>query len=274
LAPYSKERNEAIALARLAGTVMMHYYDIEYEKTEKDDAKSKAEAILTEVDLKIDKIIRTFLSSLWPEDALLTEETPPEAEWFKAHRIWIVDPLDGTLGYVKKTGSFGISIALIEDGRPVVGVLYAPATDTLAVGVAGQGVTLDGKPVDLSDDRELKHLVLSSNSFKKVDYQTAMAVLGNPPIFKMESVVVKVLKLLAGKGEVYFFTPLSDTQPSVPKFWDIAAADLIVNEAGGHGTDFDGNLYRYDRDNFKCEGGALFGYRAAHQLALEKLKNR
>lgn len=274
MAPYSKEKNEAIALARLAGAVMMHYYDIEYEKTEKDDAKSKAEAILTEVDLKLDNIIRTFLSSLWPDDELLTEETAPEAAWYRAHRIWIVDPLDGTLGYVKKTGSFGISIALIEDGRPVVGVLYAPATDTLAVGVAGGGVTLDGRPIDMSDNRELKHLVLSSNSYKKVDYQKAMAALGDPPIYKMESVVVKVLKLLAGEGEVYFFTPLSDTQPSVPKFWDIAAADLIVNEAGGRGTDFDGELYRYDRANFKCEGGALFGYRAAHAAALARLKNR
>ena len=98
-AKYGKELNGAVSLAHLAGSVMLHYYDLDYSVSVKESEHSPEAAIFTEVDGRIDKIVQDYVKQIWPDDQLLTEETDPDKDWFKAKRIWTVDPIDGTMGY-------------------------------------------------------------------------------------------------------------------------------------------------------------------------------
>ena len=193
---YNKELNGAVSVARLAGSVMLHYYDLDYAVTEKAYEATPESAIFTEVDGKVDSIVQNYFRQVWTEDQLLTEETEPDERWYEAMRIWIIDPIDGTLGYKKKTGSFGISLALIEEGRPVLGVLYAPVRNLLAWAVIGEGAYLNGIKVELNEKTSINTILCSSNAINRPAYKRALEVINQDHRFKiksMESVVVKAL---------------------------------------------------------------------------------
>ncbi|MFH2133238.1 MAG: inositol monophosphatase family protein [bacterium] len=272
---YNKELNGAVAVARLAGSVMMHYYDLDYTVSEKAGEVNPEAAIFTEVDGKVDSIVQNYFSQVWPEDQLLTEETEPDEGWHKATRIWTIDPIDGTMGYRKKTGSFGISIALIEDGRPVVGVLYAPVHDLLAWAVVGEGTCLNGTRVEIDEESAIRTILCSSNSMHRPAYQSALEAINQGNQFRikaMESVVVKALRIIQNDGDIYFILPKSEETKTVPKFWDIAAADILIHEAGGRVSTIAGETYRYDIPDFRCVNGVLMGTKKGHELALERLQ--
>lgn len=273
---YNKELNGTVSLARLAGSVMMHYYDLDYAITEKANEATPEAAILTEVDGKVDSIVQNYFRQVWPEDQLLTEETEPDEYWYEAMRIWTIDPIDGTMGYKNKTGSFGISIALIEDGRPVLGVLYAPVHNLLAWAVIGEGAYLNGTKVELNEKTSINTILCSNNAINRPAYKRTLEAIDQDHKLKiksMESVVVKALLILHNDGEIYPILPLSEETKSVPKFWDIAAADILIHEAGGRVTTFSGEMYRYNIPEFRCINGALMGTRRGHELALRRLQS-
>jgi myo-inositol-1(or 4)-monophosphatase len=273
---YNKELNGAVSVARLAGSVMLHYYDLDYAVTEKPYEATPESAIFTEVDGKVDSIVQNYFRQVWPEDQLLTEETEPDERWYEAMRIWTIDPIDGTLGYKKKTGSFGISIALIEDGRPVLGVLYAPVHNLLAWAVIGEGAYLNGIKVELNEKTSINTILCSSNAINRPAYKRALEVIDQDHRFKiksMESVVMKALLILHNDGEIYPILPKSEETKSFPKFWDIAAADILIHEAGGRVTTFSGETYRYNIPEFRCINGVLMGTRRGHELALRRLQS-
>jgi len=270
---YNDELNDAVAIAYLAGNIMLHYYNVNYSVSFKDEIDISS-AIYTEVDVFIDKLINCYFSKLWPNDSILTEETNPEKEWFKSKRIWIVDPLDGTTGFKFKTGSFGVSIALIEDGVPVVGVIYAPIKNIIAHAVINEGAFLNGKKINIENNNVLKSILCSSNHINKKPYQDFLKKINSEnklKIIKTESCVVKVLYLLKGKGEIYPILPKSN-ETSVPKFWDIAASDIILHEAGAILTDFEGERYKYNKSNYLCEKGVLIGTKEIHKNILNIIK--
>ncbi len=272
---YEKELHGALAVARLAGSVMLHYYDLDYSITAKANEPDPEAAIFTEVDGKVDRIVRHYFRQIWPEDQLLTEETDPDEQWYEAVRIWMIDPIDGTLGYRKKTDSFGISIALIEDGRPVLGVLYAPVYELLAWAVMGEGAYLNGKKVKLNEKTSIHTILCSSNAVHRPAYKRALEKIDPDHRFElktMESVVVKALRILQGDGEIYPILPKSEETRSTPKFWDIAAADICIHEAGGKVTTFSGEKYTYNIPEFGCINGVLMGTRKGHELALRRLQ--
>ena len=273
---YNKELNGAVSVAQLAGTVMLHYYDLDYLVTEKANETTPESAIFTEVDGKIDNIVQNYFGQVWPKDQLLTEETEPDERWYEAMRIWTIDPIDGTMGYKKKTGSFGISIALIEQGRPVLGVLYAPLYHLLAWAVKGEGAYLNGKKVELNVNSSINTVLCSSNAINRPAYQRKLETINSDHSFKirsMESVVVKALLILNNEGEIYPILPISKETKSAPKFWDIAAADILIHEAGGRVTTFSGETYKYNIPEIRCVNGALMGTKEGHELALMRLKS-
>ena len=102
-------------------------------------------------------------------------------------RIWIIDPIDGTLGYKMKTDCFGISIALIENGRPVLGVLYAPMHNLLAWAVMGEGAFLNGIKVDLNEKSSINTILCSSNAINRPAYKRVLEVIDQDHRFKLYS---------------------------------------------------------------------------------------
>lgn len=272
-ATYTKELNGAVAVAHLAGSIMLRYYDLDYEVSTKAGS-TPASAIVTEIDVKIDHMVRDYFTQVWPDDQLLTEETAPDEHWHRARRIWTIDPIDGTMGYAKHTGSFGVSIALIEEGRPVLGVLYAPAHNLAAWAVAHEGAYLNGVPIDLREKTAVDTIVCSSNSIDLPAYQQALQALnpdGRLAVTATESVVMKALLILKGEGEIYPILPKSRTGHPHCKFWDIAGADVILQEAGAKVSTFAGDPYQYDRSEYKCIEGVLMGTEAGHRYALSRL---
>ena len=274
---YNDELNSAVSIAHVAGTIMLHYYDLDYTVSVKDEGESPESAIFTEVDGMVDNIIRDYFTKLWANDQLLTEETDPDGHWYETERIWIIDPIDGTMGYKKKTGSFGISIALIKGSRPTLGVLYAPAKNMIAWAVVGEGAFLNGMKVDLTNKTSVETILVSSNSIDRPPYQKTLQLIdpkGKLKVMATESVVVKALQILTGDGEIYPILPKSSEMKSTPKFWDIAAADVILHEAGAKVTTFSGEQYQYNIPDFQCVGGVMMGTVTGHNFALSRLQSR
>jgi myo-inositol-1(or 4)-monophosphatase len=255
---------------------MLHYYNLDYATEVKSNEVTPESAIFTEIDGKVDSIVQNYFRQVWPEDQLLTEETKADECWHEAKRIWIIDPIDGTMGYKKKTGFFGISIALIEDGRPVVGVLYAPVQNLLGCAVAGEGAYLNGTKVDIKEITTVNTILASSNSIDRPAYKRTLEVINLDNKFKietMESIVVKALRIIQNVGQICLNLPISEETKSAPKFWDIAAADIIIHEAGGRVSTFSGKTYMYNIPEFRCINGVLMGTSKGHELALGRLQS-
>lgn len=255
---------------------MMHYYGLNYASGEKSNEDTPESAVFTEIDGKVNSIVQNYFRQVWPEDQLLTEETEPDERWYEAKRIWIIDPIDGTLGYKKKTGFFGISIALIEEGRPVVGVLYAPVHNLLGSSVVAEGAYLNGTKVEINETAAINTILVSSNAINRPAYKRTLEKINLDNKFKiesMESVVVKALFLVQNIGQIYPILPISEEVKSAPKFWDIAAADIIIHEAGGRVSTFSGETYIYNIPDFRCINGVLMGTGKGHELAFGRLQS-
>lgn len=193
---------------------------------------------------------------------ILTEEMG-ENEYFvnldlysKSGRVWIVDPLDGTKEYASGNGNWAVSIALIDEGTPVIGVIYSPRNNLLVWSEKGRGSFIKNddynfSPLLCSSEQNLENmtLLLSPNEFDKYDsfrnvlYQNAYTF-ADPRIKWLGSTALKTGLVALGKGDVYFTL----THPGrITKEWDIAAGDLIVREAGGLITDTEGNDFFYGK---------------------------
>ena len=133
---YGIQISELLAATKRAGEVILEVYARDFEVEYKGD-----DSPLTEADKAGNAAIMEFLSGSYADIPVISEENKPEdyavrKDW---ERFWLVDPLDGTKEFIKKNGEFTVNIALIENGVPVLGVVYRPTTDTFHLGVVGEG---------------------------------------------------------------------------------------------------------------------------------------
>ena len=136
------ELKSAIDAAKEAGSIIMEYYKSKYEIRDKSYHNP-----VTTADHAADKYLRETLTKAYPNYGWLSEETVDSAERLECSRTWVVDPLDGTKEFIEGVDHFVVSVALVEDGEPVVGVLYNPASDELFTAAKGDGAFLDGDPL-------------------------------------------------------------------------------------------------------------------------------
>jgi myo-inositol-1(or 4)-monophosphatase len=229
----ARERDLAIRAAREAGAIVRRYYASGVRVREKgpDDPVTKA-------DLEANACIRSLVAAEFPADGWLSEETADSTERLACRRVWVVDPLDGTKEFIQQIPEFCVCIALVDDGRPVVGVEYNPAADRLYVAVRGAGTTVNGTPARVSTTANVADaVVLASRSEDKR---------GEWDPFKSRmhvrltgSVAFKLAELSTGAGDATFtLTPKNE--------WDICAGTLLVEEAGGRVTDLAGAPLRFN----------------------------
>jgi 3'(2'),5'-bisphosphate nucleotidase len=134
-----KELEAAITLAREAGAKILEYYALEIIAEEKLGADNFLEPV-TEADRAASRMIVAGLMDRFPDDGILSEEETDEIEIrTSARRAWIIDPIDGTKGFIHKNGDFGVQIGLADAGEAVLGVVYLPARDTLYYAAKGMG---------------------------------------------------------------------------------------------------------------------------------------
>ena len=178
---------------------------------------------VTEADRALDAVLRQEL--LRDGEGWLSEESVDDPVRLQRSRVWVVDPLDGTREFVKGIPEFCVSIGFVEDGRPVAGGIYNPATDETFLGAVDSGVTYNGKPSQPSQRKSLNGaLVLASRSeVKRGEWKVFES--SNFKIRPMGSVAYKLALVAAGLADVTFtLTPKNE--------WDVVAGAALVQSAG------------------------------------------
>ena len=233
-------RTACIELARAAGAAILEVYAQDFAVEHKDDASP-----LTQADLASHRIIVDGLRALAPDIPVLSEEDA-DIPWSVRrgwNRHWLVDPLDGTREFVKKNGEFTVNIALVEDGVPVLGVVYAPVFDYLLHAGRGAGAFLreGGQDIALMTRRPATAPLRVAASRSHLDERTAAALqrMGETERHGLGS-SLKFCRIAEGRIDVYpRFGPTSE--------WDTAAAQCVLEAAGGAVLRLDGSPLDYNR---------------------------
>jgi len=224
-----------LALARKAGAVLMD----RYERLEQIDYKS-ARDVVTEADHLSEALIVEALQAHYPADAILAEETGEhravagEAPTSGRGRVWIVDPLDGTVNYANGIPVFCVSIALVVDGVPAVGVILDPTRGESFAATSNGPATLDGRLVLASDKEKLSDFVISMALAGRSATSRARNVRKRIRIPRsMGSAALALAYVANGRFDAFI-------QQGGLSAWDIAAAGLIAERGGARVTAMDG----------------------------------
>lgn len=266
-----RELETARDLAFKASVMILGHYANEIVAEEKLGADNKYEPV-TAADRAASRLIVDGLKDAFPDDAILSEEEIGEGlEWTSAARTWIIDPIDGTAGFIKHEDDFAIQIGLVERGKPVVGVVHLPAFGTTYEAALGQGAfaVKDGVRTrlavrEISEPREMR-IALSRNHFKP-----RMNVLLDHFHFASHiyrgSVGLKMGLIAAGECDVYIH--LSDRT----KLWDTCSPQIILEEAGGVLTDVFGDPLVYDTPELSNLNGIAACGLKGHSKVIEGLR--
>lgn len=218
---------------RKAGALALSHFRTEIQRWTKSDGSP-----VTAADLAVDKLLRETLTAARPDYGWLSEETADSAERLARRVIWIADPIDGTRSFAKGSDLWCVAVALITDGRPSLSAIYRPVTDELYMAEAGQGATLNGRPVHLADRITLANARIMTNP------QTLKKLSAGGPVTSIPGGDVPLSLRLAFIAEAKIDAALSAN----PKHdWDLAAGDLLVHEAGGRVTGIDGRMFTFNR---------------------------
>lgn len=237
--------NNIVQLARTAGAAIMDIYRSEdFGETSKADNSP-----LTLADLAAHKIIVAGLSKLDAGYPILSEEDAniPYAERSKWTSFWLVDPLDGTKEFLKRNGEFTVNIALVENGVPVLGVVYAPVLEVCYYAARGAGAFVQRGASPAQAIKAVAHAagaaikVVASRSHSDARTEALLKKLGDHACISMGS----SLKLcLVAEAAAHFYPRLGPTME-----WDTAAAHAVVNEAGGMVCDISEHALRYNKED-------------------------
>jgi len=240
---YERELAVTLAAAREAGGIVRRHYEEgtrSWEKGEDDP--------VTLADLEADAAIRERLSAAFPEDAILSEESVSDDSRLANSRVWIVDPMDGTKEFLRRIPEFAVSIALAEDGEPVVGVILNPAAGVTAWATLGGGAFRDGERVRVSACSRLEDAVVvaSRSEISRDQFAPYEGWFGE--LRPMGSIAWKLVCVACGDGDL-------NISVAPKNEWDVCAGDVLVREAGGVYADFDGTTRRYNRaETLICAG--------------------
>ena len=227
-------------IAAEAGARIMDIYDTAFVVEEKDDRSP-----LTAADLASHRVITSGLRRLTPEIPILSEESAviPYAERAVWQRFWLVDPLDGTKEFIKRNGEFTVNIALIQDHQPILGVVLVPVSDKCYYAACGQGAWCrqadePAQPLSVSPLHDGPVRVVGSRSHAGAAQQAFVQCLGEHTLIAVGS-SLKFCLVAEGKADVYpRLGPTSE--------WDTAAAQCVVEQAGGQVIAVSGERLAYN----------------------------
>jgi myo-inositol-1(or 4)-monophosphatase len=241
------------AAAREAGALALSRWRGEFRSWDKLPGH-----VVCEMDIAVNDLLRTRLSGLDPQAGWLSEETVDSPERLGKRRAWIVDPIDGTRDFVRGRPGWCVSVALVEDGLPRIGVLDAPARDEHWLAVRGAGATLNGETLVASTRQELVGARVPADALSKADQKMFAAVA------KPNSIALRMALVAADRAD------LLATQRWGSE-WDIAAAALIAQEAGACVTDANGVPLRFNQPRAE-QYGVLCSAPAIHAAAVARLR--
>lgn len=269
---FELEVETAIAIARETGSLVLDHYGREIIAEEKLGADNFFEPV-TAADRDASSLIIDRLSARFPADAILSEEAADDAEdRLTKRRAWVVDPIDGTAGFVRKDGDFSVQIGLSINGEPAAGVVYMPSHDALFYAAKGSGafVVHGGRPpVRLTVSAKMSFAAMKL-ALTRNHYSEKMARIIEAFHFastvRRGSVGLKIGLIAEQICDIYIH-PSPRT-----KLWDTCAPQIILEEAGGKLTDLFGSPIRYDIADVQNHNGILATNGISHDAAVEHLR--
>jgi myo-inositol-1(or 4)-monophosphatase len=232
----NREREAAERAARAAGEVLLrHYRPTGQERVE---VKGLPRDLVTAADKEAEAVVLGILRKEFPKDAFVAEETEPAP--VRGGRVWVIDPLDGTVNFAHGIPIFSVSIGFFEDGAPRAGVVHAPCLRETFAAAEGEGTTLNGERVRVSKQTDLGSSLLCTgfayqrNQVKENNLDNfARMALGSRGVRRLGSAALDLAFVASGRYDGYWELWLSP--------WDIAAGMLLVREAGGKVTQLGGD---------------------------------
>jgi myo-inositol-1(or 4)-monophosphatase len=207
----------AIQLAYRAGELLLEHHDQASTARLKED-----KSVVTESDLAADRLVTEEIRANYPGELILSEELQPRLSGDPSGFMWVIDPLDGTTNFSLGLPFWGISIARLQDGQPNLGVLYFPPLNGLFTAQSGQRAYYNGAPLEVgisSRNQPASFFSCCSRTYRNYDIQIRY----KPRI--LGSAAYSLCSVARGIALIAF--------EATPKIWDLAAAWLLVKEAGG-----------------------------------------
>jgi 3'(2'), 5'-bisphosphate nucleotidase len=267
--PYDRELRVAVELAREAGAAILDLYDGLIEVQQKYDLDhiepvTLADRIANE--LIVNRIAREF-----PDDGILAEESEDTTRRLGKRRVWMIDPLDGTNGFIDGNGDFAVQIGLAEDGEAVLGVVYQPLTRLLYRAVHGQGAWIERPEtqpeqarVSAQTDFSLMRLA-ASRSHRSPRMDRVLKAFGVKQEVRRGSVGIKVGLIIERQCDLYVHLSPRTKQ------WDSCAPQIILTEAGGRFSDIFGAPITYNSPQVQHRNGLIATNCVAHDQVIEAL---
>lgn len=266
---FNDELEVALTLAREAGAVIMSYYHGPLEIEQKRGAEDREP--VTQADKIANSLIVQGISHAFPDDGILAEESVDTSRRLSKKRVWMVDPLDGTNGFIDGNGDFAVQIGLVEEGQPVMGVVFQPVSGVLYRAVRDEGAWIEGlvdKPqrAHVSTHTDVHSMRLAaSRSHRSPRMDQVVKALAVKKEVRRGSVGVKVGLIVEQQCDLYIHLSPRTKQ------WDTCAPELILHEAGGELTDLFGVPLRYNAADVQNRNGLVATNRVAHEQVLETL---
>ncbi|UCH09776.1 MAG: 3'(2'),5'-bisphosphate nucleotidase CysQ [Fidelibacterota bacterium] len=241
------ELTTATEAAQAAGDILLDYYQADYEIRDKGFHNP-----VTSADHASNDYLEERLRDDFPAYGWLSEETADSHDRLGRERVWVVDPLDGTKEFIEGVPQFVVSIALVEHGIPVLGVLYNPVTKETFTATAGSGAALNGNPLKVSEVNELEEaVILNSRSETRRGLWKSYQ-----PYFRrlmpVGSVAYKLGLTAAGRADMF-----ATLRPK--NEWDVCAGNMILKEAGAVLRVLDGHERRYNSQDAIIKPGLVAG---------------
>ena len=219
---------------------------------------------VSEADIAVNELLHSRLAALAPDADWLSEESHDHPVDHGRPLAWIVDPIDGTRAYISGRADWTISVALTKHGRPLIAAIYAPVTDELFCAVHRAGAMCNGLAIKVTNSAMLAGAKIAGPK-RYLDRLTAMTpeALAQP---KVHSLALRFARVALGEIDAAFASPGSHD-------WDLAAADLLVHEAGGLLTDTRGRSLNYSRSQ-ASHGTLIAAGHARHEILINLLRDR
>lgn len=219
---------------------------------------------VSEADLAVDKFLSQRLPPLVPDAGWLSEETEDNPARLNAKKVWVVDPIDGTRAFLDNRPDWTVSIALVESGRPSVAALYAPITDEMFLATLGGGATRNDIALKIPPGGGLASMrIAGPKSHLERLCELDPSVRPQPKVF---SLALRATRVATGEFDAALASRNSHD-------WDLAAADLLVHEAGGTITDLDGAVITYNRPD-PVHGTLIAAGPGRHRALIGVLRDR
>ncbi len=241
-------RDRLAEAAREAGRFALAFFRQGAPTSARVDAKAGGSPV-TEADLAADALLKARLGEAFPEAGWLSEERADDPERLTRRTLIIVDPIDGTRAFVGGDPRWAVSVALVADGRPVAAVVHAPALGETYAAARGAGAEVNGAPISVSVPRDPRRL---SAAGPKPVLQAMGAKLGAMVEISPRVPSLAYRLCMAARGAIHFAVASGNSHD-----WDVAAADLLLEEAGARLVDLSGERLTYNRPHVRR--GPLLG---------------